>query len=86
MKPIKFKPLFTKYYSFQVVNEKNQVIGGAVTSLQFSNHASFCVKNTDPKTLAPMLEIIANQNGIDLMQLDQFEYCFDLLRYSVSWN
>lgn len=86
MKPIKFKPLFTKVYSFSVVNEKDQVIGGCVHTLQFSNHASFCVKATDPKTLAPQLEMIAKQNNIDLMKFDQFEYAFDLLRYSVSWN
>ena len=86
MKPIKFKPLFTKVYSFSIVNEKNEVIGGAIHELQFSNHASFCVKSTDPKTLAPLLETIAKQNKIDLMEYGQFEYAFDLLRYSVSWN
>jgi hypothetical protein len=44
------------------------------------------VKATDPKTLSPQLEMIAKQNNIDLMKFDQFEYAFDLLRYSVSWN
>lgn len=85
MKPNKLMPIYTKVYTFTVV-KNNVPVGLGVQEISFTKHASFCVKNTDPKLLAPHLEVIAEQNGIDLNSYDQFEYAFDLLRYSVSWN
>lgn len=85
MKPKKLKPMFTKVYTFTIVKD-DVPVGVGMHELSFTEHASFCVKSTDPKILAPQLELIAKQNGIDLMSYGQFEYAFDLLRYSVSWN
>jgi hypothetical protein len=86
MKTKNFKPIFTKLYTFTVVTDNNEICGMGMHELSFTNHASFCVKNTAPEILAPQLEIIAKRNNIDLMEYGQFEYCFDLLRHSVSWN
>lgn len=86
MKTKKFTPIFTKLYTFSVVTKNNEIRTVGQQELSFTNHASFCVKCTPPEILAPQLEIIAKQHDIDLLHYSQFEYAFDMLRHSVSWN
>ena len=85
MKTKHFKPIFKKLYTVTIV-KNNEINSIGMHELSFTNHASFCLKNTAPEILAPQLELIAKRNNIDLMEYGQFDYCFDLLRHSVSWN
>lgn len=85
MKNLKFLPLFTKHYTLQQV-KNNQLQNVEYRYMQFTNHASWSLKMSPVEVIAPQLEVIAKQHNINIMDYGQFEYAFDLLRFSVSWN
>jgi hypothetical protein len=86
MRKINYKPIFSNVYAISLrdKNERNRKIG--LIELSFTNYASWSLKHTSAEALTPMLELIAQHHKIDLMQYGQFEYAFDLLKHSVSWN
>lgn len=80
-----FKPINTVVYTYKLVTREG-LVGFGSEEITSTKHASFCVFNSHPKQLLPLLLIVARQHKLDVDKEDQFKYGMDLLKSAVSWN
>lgn len=85
MKNKKFMPINTVVYTYKLVTREG-LVGFGYEEITSTKYASFCVINSHPKHLLPLVMIIAKQHKLDIDKEDQFKYGMELLKSAVSWN
>lgn len=87
MKTMKFEDLIIKkLYTFTVMKKDTRKITESKQIVSYTRMSAFIVNNTSEEDISRIIEIIAGQQRLDVMQYDQFEYAFDKIKQAVSWN
>jgi len=87
MKTMKFENLIIKkLYTFTVMKNNTREITENKQLVSYTRMSAFIINNTSEEDISSIIEIIACQQKLDVMQYDQFEYAFDKIKQAVSWN
>ena len=86
MKRKVYKSINTVVYTHYFTTKSGFIVEQSSEELKSTKYAGFCVLNSHPKTLLPLVLLIAKQHNLDIDKEDQFEYAMEHLKSAVSWN
>jgi hypothetical protein len=77
--------IIRKLYTFTTI-KNNEITGQDKCIVSYTRMSAYIVNNTNEEDISRVIEIIAKQQKLDVMQYDQFEFAFDKVKQAVSWN
>ena len=86
MKKKVYKSINTVVYIHYFRAKSGFIVEQSTEELKSTKYAGYCVLNSHPKILLPLVMIIAKQHNLDIDKEDQFDYAMEQLKSAVSWN